>query len=195
MPTSSISTSWTGTSYLRSRSARWWSLPCRPTPTVACTATSWSRPPSSSSRSSPRRARHRVVPSRGGRRPRHRDRQGAQRGPRRRRHDEPGDPGRPTSSPYLDPVDDVLPMSIEPGWSGQTLDPAVVPSHRGGTSRDRSPRARHRRRDRRRRQGRQCAPGCRRRGDRAHQCERHLPGGGSGRERARAPRDRQREAA
>jgi ribulose-phosphate 3-epimerase len=29
--------------------------------------------------------------------------------------------------PYLDRVDDVMLMSIEPGWSGQTLDPAVYP--------------------------------------------------------------------
>lgn len=29
--------------------------------------------------------------------------------------------------PYLDLVDDVMLMSIEPGWSGQTLDPAVYP--------------------------------------------------------------------
>jgi ribulose-phosphate 3-epimerase len=29
--------------------------------------------------------------------------------------------------PYLDQVDDVMLMSIEPGWSGQTLDPAVYP--------------------------------------------------------------------
>jgi ribulose-phosphate 3-epimerase len=29
--------------------------------------------------------------------------------------------------PYLDHVDDVMLMSIEPGWSGQTLDPAVYP--------------------------------------------------------------------
>lgn len=28
---------------------------------------------------------------------------------------------------YLDHVDDVMLMSIEPGWSGQTLDPAVYP--------------------------------------------------------------------
>jgi ribulose-phosphate 3-epimerase len=28
---------------------------------------------------------------------------------------------------YLDRVDDVMLMSIEPGWSGQTLDPAVYP--------------------------------------------------------------------
>jgi ribulose-phosphate 3-epimerase len=29
--------------------------------------------------------------------------------------------------PYLDRVDDVMLMSIEPGWSGQTLDPGVYP--------------------------------------------------------------------
>jgi ribulose-phosphate 3-epimerase len=29
--------------------------------------------------------------------------------------------------PYLDQVDDVMLMSIEPGWSGQRLDPAVYP--------------------------------------------------------------------
>jgi ribulose-phosphate 3-epimerase len=29
--------------------------------------------------------------------------------------------------PYLDHVDDVMLMSIAPGWSGQTLDPAVYP--------------------------------------------------------------------
>jgi ribulose-phosphate 3-epimerase len=29
--------------------------------------------------------------------------------------------------PYLDHVDDVMLMSIEPGWSGQTLDPVVYP--------------------------------------------------------------------
>ena len=29
--------------------------------------------------------------------------------------------------PYLDQVDDVMLMSIEPGWRGQTLDPAVYP--------------------------------------------------------------------
>ncbi len=29
--------------------------------------------------------------------------------------------------PYLDRVDDVMLMSIAPGWSGQTLDPAVYP--------------------------------------------------------------------
>ena len=29
--------------------------------------------------------------------------------------------------PYLDRVDDVMLMSIEPGWSGQVLDPAVYP--------------------------------------------------------------------
>ena len=29
--------------------------------------------------------------------------------------------------PYLDRVDDVMLMSIEPGWSGQTLDPSVYP--------------------------------------------------------------------
>lgn len=29
--------------------------------------------------------------------------------------------------PYLDLVDDVMLMSIEPGWSGQQLDPAVYP--------------------------------------------------------------------
>ncbi len=29
--------------------------------------------------------------------------------------------------PYLEQVDDVMLMSIEPGWSGQTLDPAVYP--------------------------------------------------------------------
>ena len=30
-------------------------------------------------------------------------------------------------TPYLDRVDDVMLMSIEPGWSGQTLDPRVYP--------------------------------------------------------------------
>jgi ribulose-phosphate 3-epimerase len=29
--------------------------------------------------------------------------------------------------PYLDQVDDVMLMSIKPGWSGQTLDPGVYP--------------------------------------------------------------------
>jgi ribulose-phosphate 3-epimerase len=29
--------------------------------------------------------------------------------------------------PYLDRVDDVMLMSIDPGWSGQTLDPGVYP--------------------------------------------------------------------
>jgi ribulose-phosphate 3-epimerase len=29
--------------------------------------------------------------------------------------------------PYLDRLDDVMLMSIEPGWSGQTLDPSVYP--------------------------------------------------------------------
>ncbi|MGZ8582699.1 MAG: ribulose-phosphate 3-epimerase [Actinomycetota bacterium] len=33
--------------------------------------------------------------------------------------------------PYLDHVDDVMLMSIEPGWSGQTLDPAVYPRIEG----------------------------------------------------------------
>jgi ribulose-phosphate 3-epimerase len=30
-------------------------------------------------------------------------------------------------APYVDRLDDVMLMSIEPGWSGQTLDPAVYP--------------------------------------------------------------------
>ena len=29
--------------------------------------------------------------------------------------------------PYLDQVDDVMLMSIRPGWSGQTLNPEVYP--------------------------------------------------------------------
>ena len=32
-----------------------------------------------------------------------------------------------TVSPYLDALDDVMLMSIAPGWSGQPLDPAVFP--------------------------------------------------------------------
>lgn len=32
-----------------------------------------------------------------------------------------------TAFPYLELVDDVMLMSIQPGWSGQSLDPAVFP--------------------------------------------------------------------
>jgi ribulose-phosphate 3-epimerase len=77
--------------------------------------------------------------------------------------------------PYLDQVDDVMLMSIKPGWSGQTLDPVVYPRieavraevDRRGSSTSRSTAASRS----------TTRAGGRRQGDRADQCERHLPGG------------------
>ena len=140
---SSISTSWTGISYLPSHWARWWSPRCDRTPIARCTATSWSTPPEpffdelAEAGLDVVSFHHEAVGD-----PIDGHRQGAgsrASGPVSRSR------WRPRSQavfPYLDRVDDVMLMSIEPGWSGQTLDPAVYPTDRGRAPRDRSPRAR-----------------------------------------------------
>ena len=96
--------------------------------------------------------------------------------------------------PYLDDLDDVMLMSIRPGWCGPVPEPRGLPSARGRAHRGRPRGLARRRRDRRRREGRERAggrgrgrhradrglgdlPGARSRGRRRH-ARRHRPGEG-----------------
>ena len=68
--------------------------------------------------------------------------------------------------PYLDAIDDVMLMSIRPGWSYQTAQRRGLPAPGGRPGRDRPPRPGRGPRDRRRGQARQRTAGgrCRRHG-------------------------------
>ncbi|GIU99683.1 MAG: hypothetical protein KatS3mg014_1299 [Actinomycetota bacterium] len=80
--------------------------------------------------------------------------------------------------PYLEELDDVMVMSVYPGWAGQRFMPEALPEAGGGPRRARPPGPQSRRPDRRRREARERAALHRGRRHRAHRGLGDLPGRG-----------------